>query len=171
MIAIRPLVATDFAAYRAVRLRGLAEHPEAFSSSFEEEATPEGDARIARRLEPSAQAPHDGMLGAFDGAALVGTIGMTVDMRAKLRHRGLVVGMYVVPERAGEGIGRALLDALVERARAIPGLTGLSLTVTDGNAAAVRLYERAGFAVAGREPEAVRVAGVAHDKLIMFRRL
>jgi RimJ/RimL family protein N-acetyltransferase len=171
MIAIRPLVAADFAAYRAVRLRGLAEHPEAFSSSFEEEATPEGDARIARRLEPSTLAPHDGMLGAFDGAALIGTIGMSVDMRAKLRHQGLVVGMYVVPERTGEGIGRALLDALVARARAVSGLTGLVLTVTDGNAAALRLYERAGFALAGREPEAVRVAGVAHDKLIMFRRL
>lgn len=171
VFAIRPLVPADFAAYRAVRLRGLAEHPEAFSSSFEEEATPEGDARIARRLEPSPLAPHDGMLGAFDGATLVGTIGMTVDMRAKLRHRGLVVGMYVVPERNREGIGRALLDALVVRARAIPGLTGLLLTVTDGNGGARRLYERAGFALAGREPEAVRVAGVAYDKLIMFRRL
>jgi RimJ/RimL family protein N-acetyltransferase len=79
--------------------------------------------------------------------------------------------MYVVPERTGEGIGRALLDALVARARAIPGLTGLVLTVTDGNGGARRLYERAGFAFAGREPEAVRVAGVAYDKLIMFRRL
>lgn len=168
---IRQLVAGDFAAYRGVRLRGLAGHPDAFTSSFEEESTPDGDARIARRLETSPRAPHDGMLGAFDGATLVGTIGMTVDMRAKTRHRGLVVGMYVVPERCRQGVGRALVDAVVERARAIPGLYSLVLTVTAGNDAARRLYERAGFAVVGRDPDAVRIDGISHDKLIMFRRL
>lgn len=171
MVSIRPLAPGDFAAYRAVRLRGLAEHPEAFTSSFDEESTAEGDARIARRLAPSPQSPHDGMLGAFDGATLVGTVGITVDMRAKTRHRGLVVGMYVVPERAREGIGRALVDAIIERARATPGIDSLMLTVTEGNDGARRLYERAGFAVVGREPEAVRVNGTAHDKLLMFRRL
>lgn len=170
-VAIRPLVPDDFAAYRAVRLRGLAEHPEAFSSSYEEEATPAGDARIARRLAPSPEAPHDGMLGAFDGAALVGTIGLTVDMRAKLRHQGLVVGMYVVPERAGQGTGGALLAAQVERARRVPGLESLLLTVTAGNEGAQRLYERAGFAVVGREPRSVRVNGIYYDKLLMYRAL
>jgi len=171
MITIRPLGPGDFAQYRGVRLRGLAEHPEAFSSSAEEEATPEGDARMARRLEPTPQAPHDGMLGAFDGDTLVGTIGLTIDMREKVKHRGLVVGMYVVPEHAGRGIGRALVDAQIERARGIPGLDSLILTVTDGNDGATRLYERAGFEVVGREPGAVRVCGVAYDKLLMHRRL
>lgn len=170
-VTIRPLVTADFAAYRRVRLRGLAEHPEAFSSSYEEEATPEGDTRLARRLAPSPQAPHDGMLGAFAGEELVGTIGMTVDMRAKLRHQGLVVGMYVIPERTRAGVGRALVDALLARARAIPGLASLRLTVTRGNDAAQRLYERAGFAVVGCEPQAIRVAGMAYDKLLMFRTL
>lgn len=171
MIAIRPLSMGDFAQYRAVRLRALAEHPEAFTSSAEEEATPEGDARIARRLAPSPAAPHDGVLGAFDGETLVGTVGLVVDMRAKTRHRGHVVGMYVVPERARRGVGRALVDAQVERARAIPGLDSLALTVTAGNDGARRLYEGAGFAVVGRDPGAVRVGGIAHDKLFMHRRL
>lgn len=171
MIAIRLLGSADFAQYRALRLRALAEHPEAFTSSAEEEATPEGDARIARRLDPAPGAPHDAVLGAFDGGTLVGAVGLVVDMRAKVRHRGHVVGMYVVPERAGQGVGRALLDAQVERARAIGGLDSLVLTVTAGNDGAQRLYERTGFAVVGRDPGAVRVAGVAHDKLLMHRRL
>ena len=170
-MTIRPLGPADFAAYRAVRLRALAEHPDAFTSSADEEASAEGDARMARRLSPPPSAPHDRMLGALDDGALVGTIGMTVDMRAKTRHRGLVVGMYVVPERCGTGIGRALLDAQVERASAVPQLTSLHLTVTDGNHRARRLYERAGFAVVGRDPEAVVVDGRAYDKLLMFRRL
>ncbi|HEX4883841.1 MAG TPA: GNAT family N-acetyltransferase [Casimicrobiaceae bacterium] len=169
-MTIRPLVPADFAAYRAVRLRALAEHPDAFTSSADEEASAEGDARMARRLSPPPSAPHDGMLGALDDGALVGTIGMTVDMRAKCRHRGLVVGMYVVPERAREGIGRALLDAQIARARAVR-LAGLTLTVTAGNARALRLYERAGFAVVGRDPDAMRVGDVSYDKLHLHMRL
>jgi ribosomal protein S18 acetylase RimI-like enzyme len=170
-ITIRLLGRADFAPYRALRLRGLAEHPEAYTSSAEEEATAEGDARIAARLGPSAQAPHDAVLGAFDGDALVGAVGLAVDMREKARHRAHVLGMYVVPERTRCGIGRALLDAAIERARATPGLAGLTLTVTAGNDGALRLYERAGFAVVGRDPDAIRVGGASHDKLLMYRRL
>lgn len=170
MVAIRALQPADHTVYRAVRLRGLAEHPEAFSSSHEEETSAEGEARMARRLAPTPSAPHDFMLGAFADGALVGTIGLMVDMRLKTRHSGLVIGMYVVPERSREGVGRALLDALIERARTIP-LTNLHLTVTKGNAAACRLYERAGFAITGSQPEAILVAGRLHDKLLMFRRL
>ena len=51
------------------------------------------------------------MLGAFDGGALAGLCGMDVDMRAKVRHKGHVFGMYVPSERAGRGIGGALVDA------------------------------------------------------------
>ena len=36
---LRRLVATDAPAYRALRLRALREHPEAFGSSVEEEET------------------------------------------------------------------------------------------------------------------------------------
>jgi len=171
VIAIRLLGRDDFAQYRRVRLRALAEHPEAFTSSADEEATAEGDARMARRLDPAPQAPHDTVLGAFDGDALLGTVGLAVDMRTKVRHRGHVVGMYVVPERARRGIGRALLDAQIDRARAIPGLAGLTLTVTAGNDGARTLYERAGFVVVGRDPDAVRVGVASYDKLLMYRRL
>jgi ribosomal protein S18 acetylase RimI-like enzyme len=170
-IAIRPLGRADLACYRALRLRGLAEHPEAFTSSADEEATPEGDARIAARLGQAAHAPHDAVLGAFDGDALVGAVGLAVDMREKASHRAHLLGMYVVPERTRCGIGRALLDAAIARARATPGLAGLTLTVTAGNDGALRLYERAGFAVVGRDPDALRVGGASHDKLLMYRRL
>ena len=167
-VSIRPLAPADFAAYRSVRLRALAEHPDAFTSSAAEEASAEGDARMAQRLSPTPHSPHDGVLGAFHGATLVGTVGLTVDMRAKARHRGHVVGMYVVPEHKGKGIGHALLAAQIERARGVPGLAALTLTVTAGNDGARRLYERAGFTVVGRDPDAVRVEGVSHDKLLMF---
>ena len=107
------------------------------------------------------------MFGAFDGTALVGLCGIDVDMREKVRHKGHVFGMYVPVERAGQGIAGALVERVIAHARAA-GLAQLVLTVTAGNDPARRVYERAGFAVCGREPQAVRVGGRAHDKLAMI---
>ena len=58
------------------------------------------------------------------------------------------VSIAVAPSNRGQGIGRALLAALVERARS-DGIPALSLSVEDGNDA-VRLYEGVGFRPAGR---------------------
>lgn len=166
-VSIRALGPADLAAYRALRLRGLAEHPEAFTSSAEEEAAKPAQG-LAQRLSPRAAAPHDVVLGAFDGDALVGLLGMDVDMRAKSRHSGHVFGMYVPADHAGQGIGRRLVEAVIAHA-ARAGLAQLVLTVTATNDAARTLYERTGFAAFGREPGAVVVDGVPYDKLHMIR--
>jgi ribosomal protein S18 acetylase RimI-like enzyme len=165
---IRPLGSGDVARYHALRQRGLAEHPEAFTSSAEEESGLAPD-KLAARVARSPERPHDVVLGAFDGDALVGICGMRVDMRAKARHRGHVFGMYVPRERSGRGIGAALVEALVAHARHCDGLDALVLTVTAGNDDAHGLYARHGFVVTGREPGAVRVAGRPYDKLTMIR--
>ena len=164
-VSVRRLGPDDVAAYRALRQRGLAEHPEAFTSSADEEAALPAD-KLARRLAPDAARPHDAVFGAYVGGELAGLCGIDVDMRAKVRHKGHVFGMYVPSERSGRGIGAALIGRVVAHARE-HGLSQLALTVTAGNLAARRVYERAGFAITGREPHAIRVDGRAHDKLFM----
>jgi len=67
----------------------------------------------------------------------------------------------------GRGIGKALLDALIDAAREPAGLEMLTLTVTDGNSSAVRLYERTGFARFGTLHKAIKVGGQYHDKVHM----
>lgn len=164
-IEVRKLAAADVDAYRALRQRGLAEHPDAFTSSADEEAARPAD-KLARRLAHDAKRPHDAVFGAFVDGELAGLCGIDVDMRAKVRHKGHVFGMYVPSERAGRGVGGALMARVVEHARE-HGLSQLALTVTAGNDAARRVYERAGFAITGREPHAIRVDGRTHDKLFM----
>lgn len=165
-VTIRALRVADLAGYRALRQRGLTEHPEAFTSSADEER--EAWAKLRKRLAPDPSAPHDIVLGAFDGDALVGIVGLTVDPRAKVRHRGHVFGMYVPRECAGRGVGAGLLRALLEHARGA-GLDALVLTVTDGDRGARRFYESAGFTVFGCEPGAVRVAGRSYDKAHLIK--
>jgi ribosomal protein S18 acetylase RimI-like enzyme len=151
---IRPLVPSDAPVYRALRLRALREHAEAFTSDHDEdEKLPL--AATEKRLQPG-NGKH--FWGAFEGPALRGMVGMEREQRSKTRHKAKVVGMYVAPEVAGQGVGRALLDRLVAEARA-SGVELLVLTVTDGNQAATALYERAGFHSFGVEPDAIRVDG------------
>jgi ribosomal protein S18 acetylase RimI-like enzyme len=52
--------------------------------------------------------------------------------------------LYVVPARRGGGIGRALLEAAMETARAV-GATRMDLNTGETDTAARALYESAGF--------------------------
>jgi GNAT superfamily N-acetyltransferase len=59
-----------------------------------------------------------------------------------------IYGSYVVPERIGEGIGRALFAAALHRLRE-EGYRGVMLWTFTGNARAERFYARAGFRLDG----------------------
>ena len=167
---VRLLGADDAPAYRVLRLRGLREHPEAFTSSFDQEAGKPLD-WSQRRLSPDVARPHDFFLGAFRAGVLCGVVGLQGRYRPKEFHNATLVGMVVAPEHAGRGVGRALVEALVHHARQLPSLEQIDLTVTAGNERARVLYERCGFTQVGVLPRAIRVDGCYHDKLQMQLRL
>jgi hypothetical protein len=61
---IRRLMPDDAGEYRTLRLRALREHPDAFTSSFEEEQI-RPLAWAQARLRPDAERPHDFFSGRF----------------------------------------------------------------------------------------------------------
>jgi GNAT superfamily N-acetyltransferase len=163
---IRRLEIPDAPVYRELRLRGLREHPDAFTSSFEEEnLRPPADTE--KRLAATSDTV---MWGGFLEGALAGVVGMTRETRLKNRHKATLVAMYVAPEYGGRGLGLALVNTVVQAAKAA-GVELLVLTVTEGNRQAAALYERAGFAAFGVEPDAIRVNGVPFGKQHMYLQL
>ena len=60
--------------------------------------------------------------------------------------------MIVRPDARGRGLGHVLVRALLERAAADGARDASTLNVYAANAAAVRLYEAAGFRRAAAEP-------------------
>ena len=142
-VVIRRGVPDDWRASKELRLRALADSPAAFSSTLEREV--EFDDGVWRtRLERATT--FFGVDGA-GGGEFVGTVTGIADPHEP--HSREVVAMWVAPEWRGRGVGGALLDAVVEWARA-EGAASIALWVADGNDAARRLYERCGFVGTGQ---------------------
>ena len=67
--------------------------------------------------------------------------------RPTLKHSG-VLGMGVIEPYRGRGIGKSLLEATLQAAKA-KGLNRIELTVRSDNTRAKKLYEALGFVVEG----------------------
>ena len=107
LIEIRPLTPADAAAYRDIRLAGLRESPEAFGSTFDRENI-QPFAWFRDRLAASR------VFGALCSADLLGIAGFAIREGEKERHKGLLWGMYVRPDVRKAGLGRQLVEAVVE---------------------------------------------------------
>jgi ribosomal protein S18 acetylase RimI-like enzyme len=160
---IRRLGPADASEYRELRLRAFLEHPEAFTSSYEEEVLKP----VAYSEQRLAATSPGRFWGAFVEGVLVGTVGLDRELRIKNRHKAVVIGMYVAPEVARRGVGRVLMEALMADALA-SDLELLVLTVTQGNAGAERLYVDMGFKSFGIEPRAIKVQNQYFNKNHMF---
>ena len=90
------------------------------------------------------------LLGAFEGETLIGSVQLAPEPRANGRHRAEVMKLMVLRSHRGRGVGRALMQALLDAARA-SGRTLLLLDVRTDDPAE-RLYRALGFVPFGRVP-------------------
>ena len=102
---------------------------------------------------------------AVDGDRVVGWIGIRPGTSITERHSGLL-GMGIVSEYRGQGIGERLLAACVAKARG-DGMVRISLHVRSDNARAISLYTKAGFRIEGVMSRAMRFEDGFHDALLM----
>jgi ribosomal protein S18 acetylase RimI-like enzyme len=164
---VRRLGIDDVSEFWALRLRGFRDEPSAFGSSYEEAMT----RTLAAVTRDFPVADEDNfVLGAFTPAGLVGIVGLRREERRKRRHRADLWGMHVAREARGQGVGRALVDELIRRVRAISApepIEQILLTVTAHNEPARALYRRAGFVVYGVAPRALRLDGESYDEELM----
>jgi ribosomal-protein-alanine N-acetyltransferase len=78
-----------------------------------------------------------------------------------------LLNLTVVPARQGQGLGRALLERVIQRARELQ-MGSLWLEVRPSNERACNLYLRRGFALAGRRRAYYPAPGSAReDALVM----
>jgi ribosomal protein S18 acetylase RimI-like enzyme len=155
---IRRLTAADATAYREIRLAGLRDTPEAFGSTFAREST-QPLAWFCDRLGNSA------VFGAFDATALLGVAGLAIREGEKEKHKGLLWGMYVRPDARKAGVGRQLVEAVIDHARA--HVEVIQLSVISENRPARRLYTSLGFVEYGLEKDSLKQNGRYYDEILM----
>jgi ribosomal protein S18 acetylase RimI-like enzyme len=156
----------DAELYRELMLEGYASHPDAFTSTAAERAAlPLSWWQARLTEEPGAAAI---VLGVKREAKLAGAVALTFESRDKTRHKSSLVGLYVRPSFRRLGLGDALVESVVNAARARAGVLLVQLTVAKHNAAAKRLYARHGFVEFGVEPFAMAVGDGYVDKCHMW---
>jgi putative acetyltransferase len=117
-------------------------------------------------------APEDNAAKAIVAVADGTPVGIASLMPGKNRraHVGEIALLAVNDAWHGQGIGRALLHALLDIADNWLNLRRLQLGVLADNHPAIQLYQNAGFIIEGRKRADVFRAGAYADILLMARR-
>jgi GNAT superfamily N-acetyltransferase len=145
-VGVRRLRPGEAAVFRTLRLRALADAPDAFAHTHDEIAA-KPDAYWEEMTRSVTDPDRHAMFVAEDGSGPLGmAFGLVDREHAGVAHLG---GMWIAPEARGRGAGRALGDAVLAWALA-RGFGEAVLWVTEGNKAAIALYERMGFVATGR---------------------
>ena len=160
-VVIRPFADADWPAVWGL-FRAVAAAGDAFAY---DETTPEAVAR-ALWVEPPAAA-----FVAEDAGGFLGTYYVRPNQPGRGGHVANA-GYMVHPAARGRGLAAALCEHSLGAARRL-GFTAVQFNcVVASNAAAVRAWERCGFAVVGRVPGAFRHAALGPvDVLVMHRGL
>ena len=140
-VTLSRMAPVDWRRTRAIRLRALAEDPDAFSRTLAEESARASEfwrERLASSAVATFVASREGLdVGLVSGGP----------WGEDEREAGLF-GMWVAPAARGLGVSDRLVAAVIDWARA-SGKRRLLLGVADQNLAAIRLYARHGFEATG----------------------
>ncbi len=150
---VRPAGPADLAAILAIY------EPEVRHGTATFELEPPGLAELGQRLArlqavelPWLVAEHAGRVAAYGYAA---------PYRTRPAYRFTVEdSVYVAPSARGQGVGRALLEAVVLAAQAAGMRQMLAVIGDAGNLGSIRLHEACGFAHAGT----LRAVGFKFDR-------
>lgn len=165
-MTIRPAAAADIAAitaiYRHAVLHGTASW----------EIDPPDEAEMARRREAILAGGYPYLVAESDGAlrgyAYAGAYRPRPAYRATVEN-----SIYVAPDAQGQGVGSALLDALMA-ACATGGFRQMMAVIGDGTGASIgsrRLHERAGFRLIGIAEKVGFKHGRWLDQMLMQKEL
>ncbi|MEH2231801.1 MAG: GNAT family N-acetyltransferase [Nostoc sp.] len=152
LMIVKKLTRYDAEDYRQIRLEALDKNPDLFGTTYQEEA-------IKTIEQFRARIPVDNnnfILGCFEDKNLIGIVAFQQESRIKLRHKAYISSMYVQQEYRGKGIGKLLLNELIERAKTIKDIEILLLDIVKSNFLAKPLYLSLGFQIYGTEKRAYK---------------
>ncbi len=147
MISLLPITPNHALTFKAVRLHALQESPSAFGSTYAKEVQLTDADWVERALRWNGE-QGIGFLGMDgDNDVACGMVGSFLDEHDATRAD--LISMWVADTHRSQGIGRRLVNAVVDWAR-MRGAGTVLLMVTSNNDSAITFYERLGFNRTGR---------------------
>ncbi|AWC39725.1 N-acetyltransferase [Bacillus cytotoxicus] len=157
---IRILTKEDALQYWDLRLQALQMSPGAFVTTYEEALQKE---KPLEEIKRNLSSNTSYTFGAFQNDnQLVGVVTLLLEQKAVYKHKGHLVAMYVDHRSRGRGIAKALIEALIEKAKGID-IEQIHLGVVSDNNAAKKLYQSIGFRTYGIEKNALKMNSMYHD--------
>jgi len=145
MITLELITPQNAMIFKDVRLRALQDTPTAFSSTYAEESQLT-DTDWVKRAALWISDKSVGYLAMNAGVACGIASGLLDSDEAT---RANLFSMWVAPTHRRLGIGRKLVDAVIDWARA-QSARALLLLVTSNNQGAIKFYQQLGFTLTGR---------------------
>jgi putative acetyltransferase len=130
---------------------------------------PSEEAHRARLADSFAPGKVDLNLVAEMNGKVVGGSGLHPVGVALRRRHVMTIGISVIREAQGQGVGTALMQAMCDYADRWMGTLRIELTVYVDNAAAIALYRKFGFEAEGRHRGYAMRDGSYVDALAMAR--
>lgn len=166
-IEIISLPASQWRTYHNLRLRAIQDSPQAFLDTEEQTRTfPEKKWR--QRLADAAAGKNWQLFAKLD-KQLVGMIGAFRGDEDTQNASVTAVGLWVAPEARGKGVGRKLMETLLDSLKR-KSIKTVHLSVNAEQAVAVALYKKLGFQIV-EEKELVMGDGKKHAELMMEKKL
>jgi phosphinothricin acetyltransferase len=156
-VELRDLVAADWAAVADIYWDGIRDGLATFETS------------LPTWEEWAAVHPHGLRLVAEAGFAIAGWIAAS-PVSARRAYRGVVEhSVYVAADRRRRGIGRLLLEGLIERTEAA-GIWTIQTSIFPENRASLELHRGCGFREVGVRERIGKRDGLWRDTVVLERR-
>lgn len=165
-ITIRELNSNEWQLFKAIRLEALKTNPMAFSNTYED-VLKYSDEKWQQQLQDAAQRTDCVFCFAFDNKQVIGMNGAWWNNKPITKHVAEVFGVFVNPAYRGKGIGKRLMQSIIDEVGKIPQFTKVKLGVTATNLPALKLYESCGLKVVGKHEKELKFGDEFYDELLM----
>ena len=134
------------------------------------EEYPDNIEKETRLISDYEKSPNSILLVAEINSELIGNIDLTGSNRAKMKHTAMI-GMGIKQEWRNQGIGRILIESVIDWAKKNVQIEIIWLDVYASNTLGYNLYKNTGFIVSGVIKGFFKYGDEYTDKVQMYLRI